>query len=108
MCVPFQETIMSDVRLPALLLSAVLLVAAGATAADEIPVPSGAAYVAMTPEQRYDLRIKVRNLPDPAQRTKFLDQLKANLESQPNDVRVKLHDERNAMDQKNGTLPLPR
>lgn len=97
---------------PACLLLAPLAVALPACAqqapvasAEAPPVPSGKDYAAMTPEQRYALRLRIRALPDEA-RKPWLTQLKANVDSLPDDIHNALHDERNAMDAKNGTKPV--
>ncbi|MFT3754401.1 MAG: alpha/beta hydrolase-fold protein [Pseudoxanthomonas sp.] len=66
-------------------------------------VPSAQAYLQMTPEQRYDLR--VRDLPD-IDRIPWLNQLKQTLQAGLTVEQNKaLHDERNRMDQENGTQP---
>ncbi|MBL8643906.1 MAG: alpha/beta hydrolase [Rhodospirillaceae bacterium] len=70
------------------------------------PVPTAAAYMEMTPEGRYDLRLKVRGLPEDA-RKRWLAQLKFNLDAGlPYAAHLALHDERNAMDAKHGTKPV--
>ncbi|WP_207080849.1 hypothetical protein [Novosphingobium sp. KA1] len=72
---------------------------------DVPPVPSGKDYAAMTPEQRYELRLRIRTLPDDV-RKPWLAKLKANVDSLPDDIHNALHDERNAMDAKHGTKPV--
>lgn len=68
-------------------------------------VPSAQAYMALTPEQRYDLRLRVRDLPD-AQRIPWLTQLKQTLHDGLSKEQAELlHSERNAMDAKHGTQP---
>jgi predicted alpha/beta superfamily hydrolase len=68
-------------------------------------VPSAIAYFEMTPEQRYDLRLRVRDLPD-HQRIPWLNQLKQTLHDGLSKEQVEaLHSERNAMDQQHGTRP---
>lgn len=69
------------------------------------PVPTAKEYLEMTPEQRYDLRLRVRDLPD-ASRIPWLNQLKQTLHDGLTAEQVKtLHDERNVMDAENGTRP---
>ncbi|MBN8482018.1 MAG: alpha/beta hydrolase [Xanthomonadales bacterium] len=68
-------------------------------------VPAAKDYLAMTPAQRYDLRLRVRDLPDRV-RVPWLKELKKSLQDglSPDEVQ-RLHDERNEMDAKNGTKP---
>jgi len=69
------------------------------------PVPTAKEYLEMTPAQRYDLRLRVRDLPD-ASRIPWLNQLKQTLHDGLTAEQVKtLHDERNSMDAENGTRP---
>lgn len=69
------------------------------------PVPTAKEYLEMSPEQRYDLRLRVRDLPDVA-RIPWLNRLKDTLHDGLSAGQVKaLHDERNAMDAENGTRP---
>jgi uncharacterized protein len=83
-----------------------LLLAAGTAAAQESPkVPTGDEYVAMTAEQRYALRLQIRELPE-APRKAWLAQLQKVVHSLPEPMQHKLHDERNAMDAKYGTKPV--
>ena len=68
-------------------------------------VPSAADYLAMTPQQRYDLRLHVRQLDD-AQRIPWLSGLKQTLHDGLTKAQVEaLHSERNAMDSEQGTRP---
>lgn len=69
------------------------------------PVPTARAYWDMTPQQRYDLRLQVRELPDP-QRIPWLQRLKDTLHDGLGEAQVEqLHEERNAMDREHGTRP---
>lgn len=69
------------------------------------PVPSAAAYLAMSPQERYDLRLYVRELPD-ADRIPWLASLKQTLHDGLSKAQVEaLHAERNAMDAEQGTRP---
>ncbi len=68
------------------------------------PVPGGREYAAMTPEQRYALRLRIRTLPENV-RKPWLAQLRANVDTLPDDIHNALHDERNAMDARHGTRP---
>ncbi|MCL7715755.1 alpha/beta hydrolase [Stenotrophomonas mori] len=69
------------------------------------PVPSAAAYWAMTPEQRYDLRMWVRQLPD-RKRIPWLTGLRDTLHDGLTAAQVQtLHDERNRMDAEQGSKP---
>lgn len=69
------------------------------------PVPTAAAYWEMTPEQRYDLRMWVRQLPD-RKRIPWLTQLRDTLHDGLSEAQVKvLHDERNRMDDEQGSRP---
>ncbi len=71
-----------------------------------VPVPTADEYIAMTAEERYALRIKVRGWPD-EERRRFLSQLKFNLEAGLwYSEQQALHEERNRMDQKYGTRPV--
>jgi hypothetical protein len=79
--------------------------AAHAPKAEAPPVPTGAEYLAMTGEERYALRLKVRGLPDDV-RKPWLVKLKEQVDALPEADRLKLHDERNAMDAKHGTKPV--
>ncbi len=68
-------------------------------------VPTAQAYLRMTPEQRYDLRLRVRDLPDNA-RIPWLNRLKKTLHDGLTPEQAKtLHEERNRMDADNGTRP---
>lgn len=68
-------------------------------------VPTAKAYLEMTPEQRYDLRLRVRDLPDVA-RIPWLNGLKQSLHSGLTKAQVEtLHAERNRMDATHGTRP---
>lgn len=69
-----------------------------------LPVPDPWEYARLTPEQRYDLRLRVRRLPE-EQRRAFLIQLKSTVESLPPWLGLALHNERNEMDKKMGTKP---
>ncbi|MFT3762997.1 MAG: alpha/beta hydrolase-fold protein [Pseudoxanthomonas sp.] len=79
--------------------------AAAAQQADAPPVPSGAEYLAMTAQQRYELRLKVRALPENL-RQPWLARLKAAVDALPEEQRLALHDERNRMDAAHGTAPV--
>lgn len=69
------------------------------------PVPSAQDYMAMTAEQRYDLRLLVRELPD-SERIPWLTRLKQTLhDGLSREQADALHSERNAMDQSNRTQP---
>lgn len=69
------------------------------------PVPTAAAYWQMTPEQRYDLRMWVRQLPD-RQRIPWLTGLRDTLHDGLSKEQVQtLHDERNRMDAEQGSKP---
>jgi uncharacterized protein len=69
------------------------------------PVPSARDYQAMTPEQRYALRLWIRDLPD-AQRIPWLTTLRDNLHRDLSEAEVEvLHAERNRMDADRGTRP---
>ncbi|MCD9031046.1 prolyl oligopeptidase family serine peptidase [Luteimonas sp. Y-2-2-4F] len=69
------------------------------------PVPDAQAYIGMTAEERYRLRLRVRELPD-AQRIPWLNRLKATLHGGLSaEQQEALHDERNAMDRRHGTRP---
>ena len=73
----------------------------------EVPqVPTGPEYMAMTAEQRYALRLRVRALSE-GQRKSWLAGLKAAVETLPADQRLALHDERERMDAAHGTRPVP-
>ncbi|MEL1263014.1 alpha/beta hydrolase [Pseudoxanthomonas putridarboris] len=68
-------------------------------------VPTAQAYLGMTAEQRYDLRLRVRDLPDNV-RIPWLNELKKTLHEGLTAAQAKmLHDERNRMDAENGTRP---
>lgn len=72
------------------------------------PVPTGAQYMAMGPEDRYRLRMEVRALPD-LHRIPWLNGLKASLkEGLDAGQRTRLHDERQAMDARHGSRPHER
>ncbi len=76
------------------------------TTSPKTEVPSAAEYVAMTPEERYRLRVDVRSWPEQERRA-FLSRLKYNLEAGLwYDEQFALHEERNAMDKKHGTRPV--
>lgn len=69
------------------------------------PVPDAQAYLKMTAEQRYQLRLDVRDLPDSA-RIPWLNRLKKTLQDGlTKEQREMLHAERNRMDQEQGTKP---
>ena len=71
-----------------------------------ITAPSVEEYMAMTPEERYALRLEVRGWPD-TERRAFLRQLKYALDSGLwYDDHHALHVERNAMDTEHGTRPV--
>ena len=76
------------------------------TGGTDIVAPTVEAYLAMTPEERYALRLEVRSWPDEPRRI-FLRQLKYNLDAGLwyDDHHV-LHTERNAMDAAHGTRPI--
>ncbi|TAA39621.1 alpha/beta hydrolase [Pseudoxanthomonas winnipegensis] len=79
---------------------------AGAGAGVQVPpVPTGPQYMAMTAQQRYDLRLRIRALPE-AQRAPWLARLKVAVDALPEDQRLLLHDERNQMDAEHGTKPV--
>lgn len=68
-------------------------------------VPNAQAYFEMTAAQRYDLRLRVRDLPD-AERIPWLNQLKKTLrDGLTREQSEFLHSERNAMDSEHGTHP---
>lgn len=68
-------------------------------------VPSAEAYWQMTPDQRYDLRMWVRQLPD-KQRVPWLTQLRDTLHDGLDEAQqTALHEERNRMDADNGSKP---
>lgn len=68
-------------------------------------VPTAKEYLDMTPEQRYDLRLRVRDLPD-ISRIPWLNALKKTLHSGlTKEQSEALHTERNRMDAENGTRP---
>jgi len=75
-----------------------------AAQAEVPPVPTGPEYVAMTPQQRYALRLRVRALPDNL-RLPWLARLKAAVDSLPKEQALALHNERNRMDAAHGTKP---
>lgn len=69
------------------------------------PVPTAAAYWQMTPEQRYDLRMWVRQLPD-RQRIPWLTRLRDTLhDGLSKEQGQALHEERNRMDAEQGSKP---
>lgn len=69
------------------------------------PVPSARAYWEMTPDQRYDLRMWVRQLPD-KQRIPWLTALRDTLHDGLDEAQQAfLHDERNRFDAENGSKP---
>lgn len=69
------------------------------------PVPDARTYQAMTPQQRYMLRLWVRDLPDPV-RIPWLTTLRDNLHRDLDEAQVQaLHDERDRMDRTHGTRP---
>jgi len=69
----------------------------------KIPVPSVQAYMAMTPEARYALRLKVRALPE-AQRVAWVDLFDYTLSAGLTyDQHRRLHEERVRMDELHGT-----
>lgn len=88
---------------PGAIARAVNFVIAGPTT---VPgVPSAAAYMAMSADERYRLRLEVRALPDP-HRIPWLNALKKTLqEGLSMEDRERLHAERNAMDERHGTRP---
>src|SRR5690606_18591847 len=62
----------------------------------------------LTPEQRYELRMRARALPAEA-RTEHNRALKAEIVKLPDWIHEALHDERGAMDCRHGTVaPLPK
>lgn len=65
-------------------------------------VPGAKDYAAMSPEQRYQLRLRVRALPKP-ERDAFNAKLYDVVHSLPDPIRQRLHDERAVMDRKGGT-----
>lgn len=68
-------------------------------------VPDARAYFDMTAEERYQLRLQVRALPDP-HRIPWLNQLKRTLHEGLSQEEMKvLHDERQEMDQRHGSKP---
>jgi predicted alpha/beta superfamily hydrolase len=68
-------------------------------------VPAAQQYWQMTPKQRYDLRLWVRDLPD-AERIPWLTQLRDTLHAGLSAEQVAaLHEERNQMDKTHGTKP---
>lgn len=68
-------------------------------------VPSAKAYLDMTSDQRYDLRLRVRDLPD-VSRIPWLNALKEVLHNGLTKEQVEtLHAERNRMDAEGGTRP---
>lgn len=68
-------------------------------------VPTAQEYMALTAEQRYDLRLRVRDLPD-AQRIPWLTRLKQTLHDGLTKQQAEaLHAERNRMDSQHGTQP---
>lgn len=76
---------------------------AGAT---RIGVPSAVEYSAMTPLERYQLRLDVRTWPQ-TERRRFLSQLKYNLDAGLSfAAHHALHEERNAMDREFATRPV--
>lgn len=69
------------------------------------PVPSAQEYLKLTPQRRYELRLWVRDLPDP-ERIPWLTRLQKNLHEGLSAEQVEaLHEERNRMDKAHGTLP---
>lgn len=69
------------------------------------PVPSAQAYWQMTPDERYDLRMWVRQLPD-KQRIPWLTSLRDTLHDGLDDAQQAfLHEERNRFDAENGSRP---
>ncbi len=71
------------------------------------PVPEAWDYVRLTPDQRYDLRRRARALPE-QERTQHNRALKTEIDKLPDWIHEALHDERNAMDCRHGTVsPLP-
>ncbi len=72
---------------------------------DVPPVPDAKAYWQMTPDQRYDLRMWVRQLPD-KQRIPWLTSLRDTLHDGLDDAQQAfLHEERNRFDAENGSKP---
>jgi len=72
---------------------------------DVPPVPSAQAYWEMTPDQRYDLRMWVRQLPDDT-RIPWLTQLRDTLHADLDATQqTALHEERNRMDAEHGSKP---
>lgn len=68
-------------------------------------VPTAQEYLQMSPAQRYDLRLRVRDLPD-VSRIPWLNALKETLHAGLSKAQVEaLHAERNRMDADNGTQP---
>lgn len=71
------------------------------------PVPTAESYLRMTPQQRYDLRIIIRAKPLP-QRRAWLSAFKASaITPQPDDVYLRLHEEREQMDRRYNTSEPP-
>jgi len=71
-----------------------------------IAIPSAREYLQLTPQQRYDLRIKVRALPRD-QHDAWNEQFKYNLDAGLwFDAHRALHDERVRMDKEHGTAPV--
>lgn len=69
------------------------------------PLPTAREYLDMSPEQRYRLRLQVRELPDMV-RIPWLSQLKRTLDAGLSaEEDASLHDERNRMDKVYGTHP---
>lgn len=71
-----------------------------------IAIPDAREYLQLTPQQRYDLRMRVRALPR-EQHDAWNEQFKYNLDAGLwFDAHRALHDERVRMDQEHGTAPL--
>lgn len=67
------------------------------------PVPEAWDYVRLSPQERYDLRMRARALPE-AERTQHNKALKTEIDKLPDWLHEALHDERTEMDCKHGTV----
>lgn len=71
------------------------------------PVPTAESYLRMTPQQRYDLRISIRSKPLPLRRAWLSAFKESAITPQPDDVYLRLHEEREQMDRRHNTSEPP-
>jgi hypothetical protein len=70
------------------------------------PVPTAESYLQMTGQQRYDLRISMRQYPDEIRKPWLAAFKKSALVPLSEEVYLRLHEERERLDRVHGTVPL--